>query len=124
MDTELNITSEQVQERKATTVLHLRGWLDQRGEEALVNTARQAFEQGTRFLVLDLQAVELLTSAGMRAIQKIHKVFEAGGDQKKAAHLKICNAQPEIYHVLGVTGFLESLPNYEGVQSALASFGE
>jgi anti-anti-sigma factor len=124
MDTELIITSEVVQARKATTVLHLRGWLDQRGEEKLVAAAGVAFEQGVRFLVLDLQAVEMMTSAGMRAIQKVQKIFAASGTEKKDAHLKICNAQPEIRHILGVTGFLESLPNYEGVEPAIASFGD
>jgi hypothetical protein len=42
----------------------------------------------------------------------------------KVAHLKLCNAPPQIYNVLGLTGFLQNIPMYESMDSALGSFGE
>jgi len=40
------------------------------------------------------------------------------------AHVKLCNAPPQVYHVLGITGFLQNIPNFESQQAALDSFGD
>jgi len=122
MDTELKITTEQPQGKSAVRVLHLRGWLDQQSEEQLLQAARESYEQGARFLLLDLREVETLTSAGMRAIQKVYKQFTPEAEMSKVARVKMCNAPPHIYHVLGITGFLQNIPNYESTQAALDSF--
>jgi len=40
------------------------------------------------------------------------------------AHLKLCNAPPQIYNVLGITGFLQNILMYESQDAALQSFGK
>jgi len=122
METDLKITTETVQAKQAVTVLHLSGWLNQQSEEQLLDPARRAYDQGARFLVLDLAKVDTLTSAGMRSIQRVFKLFTPESDKGKAARLKICNSPPQVYHVLGMTGFLQSIPNYESTQAAIDSF--
>ena len=124
MDSTLRILKEQVQGRVHVTVLHLRGWLDAQSEEQLLATGRDAHEEGSRFLLIDLAEVDTLTSAGMRAIQKVYKLFTPPEEQYKVSRVKLCNAPPQVYHVLGITGFLQNIPNYETLQAAIDSFTE
>jgi anti-anti-sigma factor len=124
MESGLKITSEQSKGKLPVMVLHLRGWLDAQSEEQLLATAREAYDGGARNLLLDLAELDTLTSAGMRAIQKVYKLFTPESEQIKTARVKMCNAPPQIYHVLGITGFLQNIPNYENTQAALDSFKE
>jgi anti-anti-sigma factor len=122
MDVTLKITKEQIEGKVPVTLLHLRGWLDAQGEESLLAAARDAYDAGSRFLLLDLSEVDTLTSAGMRAIQKVYKLYTPADEHFKVARVKLCNAPPQVYHVLGVTGFLQNIPNYETAQAAIDSF--
>ena len=120
MSVDFKITSEQIQQqgKDPVTVFHLRGWLDAQSEEMLLTAAREARTAGTNHLVLYLEELTMLTSVGIRAIQKAQKVFE------NATDLKLCNAPPNVYHVLKLTGFLQTLPVYESLQAALDSYKE
>ncbi len=122
MDITLKISQEQVQAKVPVTVFHLRGWLDAQNEEALLGAARDVYEEGSRFLLLDLSEVDTLTSAGMRAMQKVYKLYTPTEEHFKVARVKLCNAPPQVYHVLGITGFLQNIPNYENMQAAIDSF--
>ena len=124
MNAELKITSEQIQRqgRDTVTTFHLRGWMDAQSEDQLLTAAREAYTAGARLLVLDMAEIDMLTSAGMRAIQKVYKLFTPPEQDVKIARMKLCNAPPSIYHVLGVTGFLHTMPMYESLQAALDSY--
>ena len=124
MNSDLNITSEQRQADVPVTVFRLRGWLDAQSEEQLLENARIAYDGGARYLLLDMSDLDTLTSAGMRAIQKVYQIFTPKEDQFKIAHLKLCNAPPQIYNVLGITGFLHNIPMYASLDDALESFGK
>jgi anti-anti-sigma factor len=124
MDATLKIIKKQVQGKVHVTVLHLRGWLDAQSEELLLKTARDSYEEGSRFILIDLAEVDTLTSAGMRAIQKVYKLYTPAEEHFKVARVKLCNAPPQVYHILGITGFLQNIPNYEAIQAAIDSFTE
>ena len=124
MNSDLNIASEQRQADVLVTVFRLRGWLDAQSEEKLLEDARIAYDGGARYLLLDMRDLDTLTSAGMRAIQKVYQIFTPKEDQFKIAHLKLCNAPPQIYNVLGITGFLHNIPMYASLDDALESFGK
>lgn len=124
MNSDLKISSEEVQADVPVTIFHLSGWLDAQGEGLLLEQARITYDAGARFLLIDMSDVDTLTSAGMRALQKVYLVFTPKEDQLKVAHLKLCNAPPQIYNVLGVTGFLHQIPMYESLDAALESFGK
>ena len=124
MNSDLNITSEQREADVPVTVFRLRGWLDAQSEEQLLQDARIAYDGGARYLLLDMRDLDTLTSAGMRAIQKVYQIFTPKEDQFKIAHLKLCNAPPQIYNVLGITGFLHNIPMYASLDDALESFGK
>jgi anti-anti-sigma factor len=124
MNSDLRISSEQVQADVPVTVFHLRGWLDAQSEEQLLEAARTSYDNGARFLLIDMSELDTLTSAGMRALQKVYQIFTPKEDHFKVAHLKLCNAPPQIYNVLGITGFLHNIPMYESLDAALQSFGK
>jgi len=122
MESDLIITTEQAQGQENVVIFHLQGWLDSKSEERFLQAGRVAYEAGARFLLIDLGEIEAITSAGMRAIQKVYKIFSPAEEHFKVAHIKICNAPPQIYTILGITGFLQNIPSYETLQSALVSF--
>ncbi len=122
MNSDLIISTEQIQADVPVTVFRLRGWLDAQSEEQLLEAARTSYDNGSRYLLIDMTDLDTLTSAGMRALQKVYQIFTPKEDRFKVAHLKLCNAPPQIYNVLGITGFLQNIPMYESVDSALQSF--
>jgi anti-anti-sigma factor len=124
MNADLKITSEQIQRQGKDTVtaFHLRGWLDAQSENQLFTAAHEVYAAGARLLILDLTEIDMLTSAGMRAIQKVYKLFTQADQDTKTARMKLCNAPPSVYHVLGITGFLQTMPMYESLQAAFDSY--
>lgn len=124
MFSDLKIEAEEIQADVPVTVFHLRGWLDAQSEAQLLEAARQASDSGTHYLLIDLRELDTLTSAGLRALQKVYRIFSSHEDAARMAHLKLCNAPPQIYNVLGVTGFLQQIPMYESLHTALESFGK
>ena len=123
MESDLKITSEQAQARVPVTILHIDGWLDAQSEPLLLEVARTAHDDGARYLLVEMSKLNTLTSAGMRALQKVYQMFTPKEEHFKVSHLKLCNAPPQIYNVLGITGFLHNIPMYESVDDALHAFG-
>jgi anti-anti-sigma factor len=123
MNSDLKIIIEQAQASVPVTVFHIRGWLDSQSEEQLLGAARTAYEGGARYLLIDMDELDTLTSAGIRAIQKVYQMYTPKADHLKVSHLKLCNAPPQIYNVLGITGFLHNVPMYESVNAAVEAFG-
>ena len=124
MNSDLRISSEEIQGDLPVTVFRLRGWLDAQSEEQLLEAARTAYDGGARYLLIDMRDLDTLTSAGMRALQKVYQIFTPKEEQFRLAHLKLCNAPPQIYNVLGITGFLQNIPMYESEAAALETFGK
>ncbi|HET9911771.1 MAG TPA: STAS domain-containing protein [Anaerolineales bacterium] len=122
MDSNFRISSEQIQTDVPVTVFHIYGWLDAQSEEELLAAARTAYDDGARYLLIDMHGLETLTTAGLRALQKVYRIFTPKDELAKKAHLKLCNAPQQIYHVLGITGFLETIHMYESIETALQSF--
>ena len=118
----LNITSEQSEAKVPVIVFHIGGWLDAQSEAQFLEAARTAYDAGARYLLIDMHDLDTLTSAGMRAIQKVYQMFTPAEEHFRVAHLKLCNAPPQIYNVLGITGFLQNIPMYESLGDALESF--
>jgi anti-anti-sigma factor len=124
MNSDLKITTEQLQASVPVTVFHIGGWLDAQSEGQFLEAARLAYDGGARYLLVEMSDLDTLTSAGMRALQKVYQVFTPKDHQPKVAHLKLCNAPPQIYNVLGITGFLQNIPMYESMDAALETFGK
>jgi anti-anti-sigma factor len=124
MDGDFKITKEQMRVSVPVTVFHIRGWLDAQSEDLLLGAARTAYEEGARYLLIEMSELDTLTSAGIRSIQKVYQMYTPKEEHMKVSHLKLCNAPPQIYNVLGITGFLHNVPMYESVSTALESFDQ
>jgi len=124
MNSDLTITVEQAQAAVPVTVFHIRGWLDSQSEGQLLAAARTSHDEGARYLLIDMKELDTLTSAGIRAIQKVYQMYTPKEEHLKVSHLKLCNAPPQIYNVLGITGFLHNVPMYESISTALEAFGK
>ena len=124
MNSDLKISSEEMQADVPVTVFHLRGWLDAQSEGQLLEAARTTYDGGARYLLIDMSELDTLTSAGMRALQKVYQIFTPKDEQFKVAHLKLSSAPPQIYNGLGITGFLQNIPMYESTEAALETFGK
>lgn len=129
---ELNITTSQIQGNVSVTVLHLSGHLHGPTEQELLDRARQASEDGAQYLLLDLSDLEVLSSAGLRAIQNVFKLFTPPGDLElinqhgnepyKSPYLKLVCPNPQLYYILNITGFLQNLLIYNNLEDATNSF--
>ena len=122
MKSNLKNSVEQVQGEVLITTFHLSGRLDINGEEDFVKWASDAYQAGARYLLLDMSEVTMLTSAGMRAIQKVYRMFTTEESTLETSHLKMAAAPPPVYEPLQITGFLKTIPVFETVQSAIEAF--
>jgi ABC-type transporter Mla MlaB component len=115
------------------TVLHLTGKLDGQTQGVLLDEARRIREAGTRFLLVDLQALEMITSAGLGALHSIYKLFtppeeieawekENHGELYRSPYFKLAGASTHVYYVLNIAGFVHNIPIYPALDEALKSF--
>ena len=123
MGVEFELTKEVPPGKPKVAVLHLSGWLDAQSEAQLVSAVQQSKEQGAEFVLLELSGVGTITSAGIRGIQKSFGIMKSKGEAG-VGRLKLCNASPQIYEVLSITGILISVPVYESQDIAIHSFGQ
>lgn len=129
---ELTVSTSHIQGDVSVTVLHLKGHLHGPTEKELLDHARQANEDGIKHLLLDMSDLEVLSSAGLRAIQTIFKLFtpqrdvelmqQHGDEPYKSPYLKLVCPNPHIYYVLSITGFLQNILIFNNLEEATSSF--
>lgn len=122
MSVDLKITAEQTKAEVPVSVLHLHGWLDAQSEDLLAKAAREEHKKGAHYLLLEMSEISTMTSAGIRALQKVYHQFTPSPEDPGEVYVKLCNAQPQIHEILSITGLLHNIPMYESLQDALVSF--
>ncbi len=123
MGAEFKMVREQPEGKPNITVFHMAGWLDAQSEKQFVETVQKARDDGTEYVLLDMRDMDTLTSSGIRALQRAYQIMNPRQETHKVVRLKLCNAPPQIYQVLGITGFLINVPMYESMDDAIESFG-
>jgi anti-anti-sigma regulatory factor len=117
----------------SVTVLYFEGRLDGQTEPLAVENARAALDAGARFLLIDLQGVDMVTSAGLRAIHAIYEMFtpyqeaqawriENPDETFKSPYFKLSRSSSQVHYVLSIAGFLQNISMYPDLQGALDSF--
>jgi anti-anti-sigma factor len=124
MALEFTITPETPAGSQNVVVLHLSGWLDVQGEARLVEAVHKAKDRGTQYVLLELAALDTITSAGIRGIQKAWQILMPREATGQAARLKLCGASPRIFEIFSITGLLINMPMYESMDVAVDSFGK
>lgn len=136
MAAKLQITVSQEQGRAPVTVFHLNGAVDANSFELLETQARQAYEAGTRNLLLDLSKVGYISSAGLRTLHIIFIMLRGDtaieSDESikqglrdgtfKSPHLKLLNPSAAVLETLRLMGFDMFLEIHHHLKDAIASF--
>ena len=136
MSTEYSIRTSTAQGRVPVTVFHLQGQIDANTYEQFQNDAEQAFKTGARYLLLDLSDVKYISSAGLRALHNIYKLFRADAANEsseavskgisdgtyKAHQLKLLNPNAEVSGVLKMAGFDMYLEIFHDQKEAISAF--
>ena len=129
---ELNITASQIQGDVPVTILRLSGHLHGDTERELLDRVRQAYEDGSKYLLLDLSEIEILSSAGLRAIHNIFNLLtpqsdvelirQHGEEPYKSPYFKLVCPNPDVYYILNIAGFLQNILIYNNMEDAVNSF--
>ena len=129
---ELIITTSQVEDSLPVTVLHLKGHLHGATENDLIDRTNQLRDGGSTHILLDLSELEVLSSAGLRAIHNIFNLLTPAEDLQiirehraepyKSPYVKLVCPNPDIYYILNITGFLQNLLIYNNMDEAVQSF--
>jgi anti-anti-sigma factor len=118
------------------SVMHVVGSIDSSTYEAFQSRADEAIQAGARHLLVDLEQVPLVTSAGLRALNNIfnrlrqlapdmsdeemHKGINAG--TYKSPHLKLLKPSKATALALEHSGFSMFIESFADLKSAIASF--
>ena len=108
----------QSQGRIPVTVFYLQDRVNLGNFAQLEEAAKEAYNNGTRDLVIDLSKTASLTSIGVRALIIIHKMLS----EDRGKHLKLSGPSPEISDMLDIAGVTQYIDIYNTVDEAVASF--
>ncbi len=108
----------QAQGRLPVTVFQLQDRVTLGNFAELEATAKEAYNNGTRDLVIDLSQTEVLTSIGVRALVVIHKMLS----EDRGKHLKLAGPTQGIRDMLEISGVTQYIQIYDTVGEAVASF--
>jgi anti-anti-sigma regulatory factor len=136
----MNIVVLQEQHNVPVTVVRLEGQLDGQNYQQLIEEAQKLYASGTRDVLLDLDALTYISSAGIVALHTIALLLrgealpdpEQGWSTVKSVertreagiqkHIKLLDVRPEVNSVLdmvGLTAFFEFFTDHD---AALSSF--
>lgn len=135
MTTGLEIDVSNRQGKVPVTVLHLKGEIDANTYGLIQSKADQAYDNGSRYFLLDLSSVHYISSAGIRALHQLFTKLRADEDPDavrkglrdgtyKSAHLKLASPQPAVKKVLQMTGYDMVFEIFDDVDKAVESFEE
>ncbi|MCL4268435.1 MAG: STAS domain-containing protein [Anaerolineales bacterium] len=121
-------------------VMHLLGDIDSSTYTTVIDKAQQAYDDGARSLLLDLEKVPYVSSAGLMALHTVVRIFTGQSvnlkdgsrpsfrainpkqDAPARDHVKLLNPQAAVAQVLDVVGLTQFLEVFPNLESALNSF--
>jgi anti-anti-sigma factor len=131
---EIKVTEERG--KVPVSVMHVVGSIDSGTYEAFQSKADELIQAGTRHLLIDLEQVPLVTSAGLRALNNIfnrlrqlapdmsdeemHKGINAG--TYKSPHLKLLKPSKATTLALEHSGFSMFMESFTDLKAAIDSF--
>jgi anti-anti-sigma regulatory factor len=133
----LTISVEHIELRRPVTILHLRGRVDATSYLELIDRAQAVYAAETRHIILDLQRVTQLSSAGLMALHSIAVLFRGGTppdpesgwaafhavaddlDRGIKSDVKLINPQPQVRQVLDMVGFSTYIAIHGDLEAAL-----
>jgi hypothetical protein len=130
----VEISVSQEEARVPVTVFQLKGELS--SEEPLASLAQDAYDNGARYLLLDLTKVSYISSSGLRAIHQVYYMFRGPlsdeSEQEvrqgiisgsyKSPTLKLLKPSKNALKALSVSGYDMFLEIHKKRANAIASF--
>jgi anti-anti-sigma factor len=121
------------------SVIHIKGDLDASSYLDLVNTAQQLYDEGTRYMVLDLSNLAFISSAGLASLHMVTKMFrgektdpehgwaafkdiDRDRDSSQQKNVKLLNPSSDVDKVLDTVGFKQFFEVYTDLGEAVGSF--
>lgn len=117
MSNELRIAVSVEKSNTPVTILHISGDLDSKSYPDLESKAGEIIAGGARNILLDLQGVQFMGSAGLRAMHGISTQLKNSGGQ-----LKLLNPSDPVARVLKTLGFDQFFDIHATRDAALKSF--
>lgn len=130
----MDVTVTQEQGRVPVTVVHLRGNVDSSTSQDLLDQVMAQIQNGAQNVLLDLQHVAYMSSAGLRALNQIYNALRERAESPEAVskgvtagtykspHLKLLAPSARVLETLKMSGFDMFLDIYPNAKSALAAF--
>lgn len=107
-----------VQQMNSAIVATVQGSIDSLTAPDLSQVLDDQIEEGRVQMVVNLQGVAYISSAGLRTIlRSLKRARREGGD------LRLTGLQPGVRQVLELSGFTSILQSYETTSDAIDSFG-
>lgn len=118
--------------RVPVTVFHLEG--DLIHEEPLQSRIQEAYDAGSRNVLLDLREVPYISSAGLRVLHYVYNLFNKDDDDGqtvrrgitqgsyKSPHLKLLRPSKNAMKALSIAGYDMFLDIHDDQQQAVAAF--
>jgi len=111
----------QAEGRVPVTVFELQDRVNLGNTAELEQAGKDAHTNGARDLVIDISKVDSFTSAGIRALMVVYKLF-SGDEGQKSRHVKLVSPTNYVREVLEVAGITNSIEIYDTLDEAIASF--
>ncbi len=128
---EIRVSHEQG--RVPITVFHLKGELNH--QEPLHSRVQEAYDAGTRNLLLDMEDVPYISSAGLRVLHYAYNLFNSGEQQSsrdvrrgivsgdyKSPHLKLLRPSKNAMKALSLAGYDMFLDIHDDRKYAVSTF--
>ncbi len=110
----MNITTKDVNEIK---VVEFDGEFDTTSSPAVESQLNQLREQGVRKILVDLEKMDFISSAGLRVL-----LATAQELQKAGGELRVCNLNEDVMEVFDISGFSTILMVFKDESEALQGF--
>lgn len=135
---QINISKQE--SKVPVTIMHILGDIDASNYAAVIDKAQEAYHNGARYLVIDLEKTPYISSAGVMALHTIARIFSGQMTQTQDGekpvfrslnpkqdtsvkeHIKLLNPQPAVEQTLEIVGLKQFLEVYTDLDTAVKSF--
>jgi anti-anti-sigma factor len=136
----MQISFSKQQGNVSVTVMQLTGDIDASTYTDVISKAQEAYDEGSRDLLIDLSKVSYVSSAGLMSLHTIVKIFAGHSIQPKdggrpsfrainrdldgpmRAHVKLLSPQPAVEQVLDMVGLKLFFDIHTDLETAVKSF--
>jgi len=96
-------------------VVRVKGRMDAVSAPEFETACSERIEMGESAFLVDLEGLEYISSAGLRALLVIAKKLKSNNGS-----ISFCSLKPVVERVFSLSGFESMFPLYDSVQNALA----